>query len=689
MDPDAPTITLSRPGSASQKPQDITIPATLGSVRLLNQIGQGGMGVVYRARDQLLGRDVAVKFITNAIATPDDPGFNAFLEGARAGAALQHASLTTIHQAGVVEGVPYIVMQLVEGPTVSELIRATGPLSQDEALAILIDVASAIAELHDRSIIHRDIKPSNVLLDADGKVIVSDFGLAHRRRAAHTNQPSSGTPAYMAPEMAAGEVNPRTDVYALGIMGYELLAGKLPFRGDVTQTMELHKSAPLPLADLQNISPQVVETLERAAHKNPLFRHKSARQFARALQAATDSTKIAQGRYAIIQRITHRTRTPDSTGAPDVHPGLPTPPPDPATPPAPSTYFNHLSRIAATKRSQRPAIDPPPLAPARNCLHCGYDRRGLEESKPCPECGHLDDFTQQQSLCAALAQKPRKLWWRLFTFRAPPLGWWEVFNSENPLQKFTPLRNTLIILLGALLTTFVIAGINFMKDNIQVERTVDAWLYRSDDPTKTRISLYAKGSETTTFFDRAPRGAYNRIPPNPMPGFSTDLEWTERIVVRPPRRSQYLTLGFFTTFSALTGWIIYRHLWLNLLLYRRPDLSDADRSAVRTAAAPFSLIFLVLPAWLLVSLALVLIISSFTIVPFYTAVIVTGVAILTLPPFIWARSISADRSRRIFNNRPLASVLLIAAIFAHILTFALSNLAARTLYHFMLDQNPI
>src|SRR3954468_547050 len=177
------TITLSRPGSKPQDPPvDLVIPNQLGSVRLLNQIGQGGMGIVYRGRDEMLKRDVAVKFLTNAIATPDDPNFSTFLEGARSAAAFQHASLTTIFQAGVVEQIPYIVMQLIDGPTVSELIKKTGPLNQGEALAVLMDVAAAIAELHDWNIIHRDIKPSNVLIDPDGKLIVTDFGLAHRRR---------------------------------------------------------------------------------------------------------------------------------------------------------------------------------------------------------------------------------------------------------------------------------------------------------------------------------------------------------------------------------------------------------------------------------------------------------------------------------------------------------------------------
>src|SRR2546421_7683563 len=376
MQSDQTTVTLSRPGSKPHEQIDIVIPTTLGSVKLLTEIGQGGMGIVYRGRDQLLNRDVAVKFLTNAIATPDDPNFTAFLEGARSAAALQHASLTTVHQAGVVENVPYIVMQFVDGPTVSQLVKSTGPLNQQEALAILIDVAAAIAELHDRNIIHRDVKPSNVLLDPDGHVTVSDFGLAHRHRRGTNNNPSSGTPAYMAPEMFSGEVTLRSDVYALGIMGFELLAGKLPFRGDVTQTQEQHKTAPLPLGELRDTPHEIVDILERAAHKNALFRHKSARQFLRALQSATDATKIAQGRYSILQRIRSLSAPrPESASAP-------------SQPPEPSTYFDHLSKIAESKRSQRPSLEPSSTAArSRHCLHCGYDRRGLSESQKCPECG--------------------------------------------------------------------------------------------------------------------------------------------------------------------------------------------------------------------------------------------------------------------------------------------------------------
>src|SRR5438045_3283691 len=198
MDTAQTTVTLTCANTAI----DVAIPTQLGSVRLLNKLGEGGMGVVYRARDRLLNRDVAVKFLTNAITAPQDPHFMTFLEGARAAAAIQHPNLTTIHHAGIVEGIPYIIMQLIEGPTLAELIHQPGPLPQPTALAILISVAEAIAHLHDNDIIHRDIKPSNILLDPRGNVLVTDFGLSHRRTT--ENQSIAGTPAYMAPESFTG-----------------------------------------------------------------------------------------------------------------------------------------------------------------------------------------------------------------------------------------------------------------------------------------------------------------------------------------------------------------------------------------------------------------------------------------------------------------------------------------------------
>src|SRR2546421_4627363 len=661
MQSDQTTVTLSRPGSKPHEQIDIVIPTTLGSVKLLTEIGQGGMGIVYRGRDQLLNRDVAVKFLTNAIATPDDPNFTAFLEGARSAAALQHASLTTVHQAGVVENVPYIVMQFVDGPTVSQLVKSTGPLNQQEALAILIDVAAAIAELHDRNIIHRDVKPSNVLLDPDGHVTVSDFGLAHRHRRGTNNNPSSGTPAYMAPEMFSGEVTLRSDVYALGIMGFELLAGKLPFRGDVTQTQEQHKTAPLPLGELRDTPHEIVDILERAAHKNALFRHKSARQFLRALQSGTDSTKIAQGRYSIFQRVTRM-----RTGTPDVHPGL-----ESAPSPEPSTYFDHLSKIAASKRSQRPLPDATSSEKkSRHCLHCGYDRRGLAESQPCPESGHIDDFAEHQLRCLQLATKPRKLFWRILTFRSPPAGWWEAFD-EPRLHRFTTRRTFLLVLLAGILTATVMAAGNLIANDLQVHRTVKAYLYRLDDPQKKKVSDYAQGSETTSIFDRSPRGTYVHIPPNPFQGFATHLDWQEKLTLRKIKPAEYILYPLTVVIFILCSWWIYRYAWLESIFATHPDLAPNDRKATREAMAPMALIFLALPIGMFILLVAMLALSSIVSFPTWILNVIAG-CVAIFPPLLLLRAIRADVSRRIFPNRALTALFLAAAAFANSIIMAAS-----------------
>jgi len=646
MSSDQTTVTLSRAGSKPHEQIDIVIPATLGSVKLLTQIGQGGMGIVYRGRDQLLNRDVAVKFLTNAMAAPDDPNFSAFLEGARSAAALQHAALTTVHQAGVVENVPYIVMQFVDGPTVTQLIKSSGPLNHQEALAILIDVAAAIAELHDRNIIHRDVKPSNVLLDPDGRVIVSDFGLAHRHRRGASSHPSSGTPAYMAPEMFSGEVTLRSDVYALGIMGFELLAGRLPFRGDVTQTQEQHKSAPLPLGELKDIPPEIADILDRAAHKNALFRHKSARQFLRALQSATDSANIAQGRYSILQRITRLRTAPDA-------------PPQTASP-EPSTYFDHLAKIAASKRSQRSSIEPPSLArPTRHCLYCGYDRRGLSEEQPCSECGRVDEFAQTQLKCLEISKKPGRLFWRLLTFRAPPAGWWEVFD-EPFLHHFTPGRTALLILISAILTAAVMAAGNLITNDLQVHRTVKAYLYRVDDPQQKKVSDYAQGSETTSLWDRRPRGTFVKIPSNPTAGFATHLDWKEKLTLGRIRTAEYVIYPIAVIAFVVMSWLIYRHAWLRALLGTHPDLKVEDHRAAYFAMPPLALIFLALPVGMFMLLVILLALRSVISFPDWVFTFIAGLMVL-YPPLLLFRALRADASGRIFPTRALAALFLAGA----------------------------
>ncbi|MCH7808838.1 MAG: serine/threonine protein kinase, partial [Planctomycetes bacterium] len=374
--------------------------------------------MVYLGRHQMLDRDVAVKFLLNAVAGPDDPGFAGFIEGARAAARLEHPGLTTIHHADVVDGIPYLVMQYVDGPALSDVLKQTGPLSLSASFAVLDAVSEAIGELHDRGIIHRDIKPGNVMLGLDGHVVVTDFGLSLARPMGQRGPSSArlgGTPAYMAPEMFAGELSLQSDVYALGIMTFALVTGELPYTGTLEEVREKHLHEPLPLEPLQRrgLDPAMIEVFERATHKNPMFRYKTARHFRNALKPAIVTDELLREGAAELQRLVSR--------ALDGGPHATTTEAAGTTPT--STYFDRLAEIAKQKRDTRELsdkgdahkptqddrVEATPLSlpnetvmsgsisrerPTQaatlvadvSCVKCEYNLRGLSPGGRCPEC---------------------------------------------------------------------------------------------------------------------------------------------------------------------------------------------------------------------------------------------------------------------------------------------------------------
>jgi len=294
-----------------------------------------------------------------------------------------------------------------------------------------------------------------------------------------------------------------------------------------------------------------------------------------------------------------------------------------------------------------------------HCIHCGYDRRGLAESQPCPECGHIDHFAPHQFECVKIANKPLKLFWRLITFRPPPAGWWEVFDQPH-LHPFTTLRTALLIFVAALLTATFMAGGNLVRNDLLIHRTAKAWLYRNNDPKRQKVQDYGSGSETVSIFDRAPRGTYVKFPLHPIPGLTSQVDWQEKLILRSIKPLEYILYPAAMIIFIACAWLIYRQAWLGAILWTHPDLAAADRAAAHRAAAPLSLIFLALPIAMFITLAVLFAFQTLISFPAWVFNVVAAV-MLIYPPLLFRVAIRADVSRRIFPNRALAALFLAAA----------------------------
>ena len=277
---------------------------TLSHYRLLQKIGEGGMGVVWQAEDAELGRTVALKILPQKLMA-DPERRQRFRREARSAAALNHPNIAVIHEIAEHEGILFIVMELIKGKSLRDRIRE-GPLRLAETLEIASSILEGLAHAHEQGIIHRDLKPDNVMITPEGQVKLLDFGLAKSLQAARPHDENgkksivetisadltregafAGTVAYMSPELAQGmPVDARSDLFSFGVLLYEMAAGKRPFRGEnwAATLVKVLEQEPEPL---RSVLPGLPRELERIVHrclrKRPADRHRDARELSREL----------------------------------------------------------------------------------------------------------------------------------------------------------------------------------------------------------------------------------------------------------------------------------------------------------------------------------------------------------------------------------------------------------------------
>ena len=253
-------------------------PEVLGQrYEIIEHVGSGGMADVYKAHDRILDRIVAVKILHAQLAS-DEEFLRRFQQEAQGAARLSHPNIVSIYDVGEDQNCHYIIMEYIAGETLKTLIQREGPLSVDLSLRIAREIACALAHAHANHLVHCDIKPHNILVTSDGRVKVADFGIARAITSTTMTYDGNvvGSVHYFSPEQAKGtKITPKSDVYSLGIVLYEMLTGRLPFHGETTVSVALKhlQEEPLALRQIDSQIPPIVEAIVfKALTKDPAER---------------------------------------------------------------------------------------------------------------------------------------------------------------------------------------------------------------------------------------------------------------------------------------------------------------------------------------------------------------------------------------------------------------------------------
>jgi eukaryotic-like serine/threonine-protein kinase len=260
-----------------------------GKYKVEKMLGKGGMGAVYLAHDLTLDREVAIKVLPPDISQ-DEHVVKRFHQEAKTAAKLDHTNIIPIYRVESDGGLNYFVMKYISGTSLEDLLEGNQPMPVPEIQRILWEAACALGHAHHRGVVHRDVKPANIMFDHDGKVILTDFGISKALQSATGLTGTGmiiGTPHYMAPEQAKGQpVDGRADQYALGVVGYRMITGSLPFGGDSVHTIlykHIFEEAPRTSQIRQGIPPSLSEAIARALAKEPDQRYATMEEFATAV----------------------------------------------------------------------------------------------------------------------------------------------------------------------------------------------------------------------------------------------------------------------------------------------------------------------------------------------------------------------------------------------------------------------
>jgi TonB family protein len=303
----------------SDAPNVLLAPLNIGRYQVTDRLGQGGMGIVYLARDPSLERFVAIKLMRAGFDTPDLR--ERFVREARAVASLRHPCIVTLFEYGDHEGQPFIVMEYVNGKTLGALIGAGTPMSLARRLQLIEDMCRGLEHAHKAGIIHRDVKPANIMVDAEGTLKILDFGIAKLGHAGHTQISALvGTPKYMSPEQIAGKaVTRRSDIFSVGLVVYEMLACRPAYDvGNTYVVMDaiLHRD-PIPLAQcVPDLDPRIIRIVEKAIEKDPDRRYQDLSQMRRdverikvefaAAEPSTSATFVPPARHLQLEELGRR-----------------------------------------------------------------------------------------------------------------------------------------------------------------------------------------------------------------------------------------------------------------------------------------------------------------------------------------------------------------------------------------------